>query len=475
MVGVGTSQQSNSASSSGSPLADLHEIRAGLATLTAGLAPDLAVPFAQQVQREFAALECLKIAEMKAAGASERETRNTASAGGTRSKKSANRADRRAEATKTNPGLADDIAAGTLGEEQMDAIASAADKTNGEAATDSSLINNIKNSPADDAGKIASRWLEERDDPSGTESRYKRQRARRSVRFGLDPKTGCESMTALGDRESINELRKLLEARANELYKNDGGREVPKQKHPRTHAQRMYDALCGLLGNSGRLGNSGAATPDPAEPTPGTTTTAVSEPTSAPAVRNMMHVSITVDDDSAAQIRAATVDGKGYLPQSVLEKYACSTMIGGTVFSESGEVLWFGRTRRHATPAQFAALIARDGGCVKCGAAPSRCEAHHVLPFNAPAQGETNIDELALVCSDDHRWIHEQHLTLYWQLGPPDPETGQRNRVWLTRPATAEEIAPERSQGAQRQRGSNTNRLRPETNRPNNTRFARSP
>lgn len=433
MVGVGASRQSlGGAGSSASALDDLEEIVDGLAALVKAESPVVAIPLAQKVQRVFEAIELAKIAELKRSGASDRDARRRASAGGTRSKKAASRASKRADAVDANPGLADDVEKGELGEEQLDAIASASAKSGGDAAVDTELIDEVKGSPADDAGKITSRWLEERNDENGTKSRYDRQRERRGVRFGFDPASGCESFTGQGDRESIEELKKAVKARADELYRLDGGRDVPAGKHPRTHAQRMFDALCQLL--TGGAANAGSTAKSGSSGGSG-------------GVRAMLHVAVTVDDAAADEIRAATVGGEGYLPASVVERYGCDAMIAGTVFGQQGEVLWHGREKRHATPAQMSALIARDGGCVMCGADPSRCEAHHLVPWNAPGRGETNVEDMALVCTDDHHWLHGEQLTLYWQLGPPDAG-GERNRVWSTRPATADEVAPRKHQRA---------------------------
>ena len=433
MVDVGASRQcdgSAGAASSTSALGELDEIVDGLAVLVKAASPTSAIPFAQKVQRVFEAIELAKIAEHKRSGASDRDTRRRASAGGTRSKKAASRTSKRADAVDANPTLAEDVEKGELGEEQLDAIASASDKSNGDAAIDTELIDEVKSAPADDAGKITSRWLERRDDGNATKSRYERQRERRGVRFGLDPASGCETFTAQGDRESIEELKKAVKARADELYRLDGGRDVPSGKHPRTHAQRMFDALCQLLSGGGAGGGSGTR-----------------QTSGSGGVRTMLHVSITVDDAAAEEIRAATVGGEGYLPTTVLDRYGCDSLICGTVFSRCGEVLWHGREKRHATPAQLSALIARDGGCVVCGADPSRCEAHHVVPWNAPGRGETNVEDMALVCTDDHHWLHEEQLTLYWQLGPPDAG-GERKRVWSTRPATPNEVAPSHHRAA---------------------------
>ncbi len=440
MVGVGDSRQS-ACGAGASGLDELDEIVDGLAKLVKAASPSLAIPFSQNVQRVFAAIELAKIAEHKRSGASDRDTRRKAAAGGTRSKKAASRTSKRADAVDVNPALANDVENGELGEEQLDAIAAASDKSDGDAANDAELIDEVKGAPADEAGKITSRWLERRDDENGTKSRYDRQRERRSVRFGYDPASRCESVTGVGDRETIDDMKKAVKARADELYRLDGGRDVPAGKHPRTHAQRMFDAFHQLIMGGAATGSNGSRatrtpTGDGQTPSAG-----------GGSVRTMLHVNIIVDDRAADDIRAATLGGEGYLPATVLERYGCDATVAGTVFSRSGDVLWHGREKRHATPAQTSALIARDGGCVLCGADPSRCQAHHVMPWTAPGRGETNVEDMALVCTDDHHWLHDEQLTLYWQLGPPDAG-GKRKRVWSTRPATPNEIAAKHRRAA---------------------------
>jgi len=51
-----------------------------------------------------------------------------------------------------------------------------------------------------------------------------------------------------------------------------------------------------------------------------------------------------------------------------------------------------------------------DKGCVLCLADISECEAHHLIPWNAPDKGQTNIDEMAMVCTDRHHFIHAAHF-----------------------------------------------------------------
>ncbi len=68
------------------------------------------------------------------------------------------------------------------------------------------------------------------------------------------------------------------------------------------------------------------------------------------------------------------------------------------------------RTHRRASAAQWAALIARDGGCIRCGRAPRYCHAHHIHPW--AAGGLTDIENLALLCARCHHDLHHGRYTI---------------------------------------------------------------
>jgi len=95
--------------------------------------------------------------------------------------------------------------------------------------------------------------------------------------------------------------------------------------------------------------------------------------------------------------------------------------------------LWLGRTRRHATAAQHLALTIRDKGCVLCSTPAHLCQVHHRIPWHAPSQGTTDIDQLVLVCGPCHQYIHQEKLTIEWNT---------KAQVWTTRPATPNELPP---------------------------------
>ena len=448
MFGVGASgPQSTSQSRQGDERLTRELLTRAVADVAA-LPPGVGVRLAQAAQREFAAVEAQHLAALKKAGASDRDVQRRAAAGGTRSRKESSKQKKRADAVGENPELAKKLGDGDLGEEHVDALAEAAAKSGGDAARDTELIKELEDTKPDDAHKVTAKWLERRDDDSA-QSRYDRQRARRKCVKGRSISSGCSTIELHGTDEARAKMWARIETRANALYLADGGRDVPDAEHPRTYMQRLFDAAYELImhqpaagtvnishnendDGSGKRGGGGTGRPAKA---------------SAPSPKTMLHVTLTVDDEAEQQIRATCPNGSGYLPDTVLERYACGAMLGGTVFNQRGEILWHGRDRRHASPSQFAALVIRDGGCVWCGADVSRCEVHHLNPFNAPVQGKTNIDELALVCTSCHHWLHDDKHTLYYLVSENLLDTARGSPpklIWRTRPATPEEIAPNR-------------------------------
>ena len=133
----------------------------------------------------------------------------------------------------------------------------------------------------------------------------------------------------------------------------------------------------------------------------------------SPSLRNQIMVvahteAITGTDPDAR----CEIPGTGPIPRSELERLACEAEIFGVLFSGDGRPLWHGRRLRTVSPQQWRALLARDRGCVLCGAGPSYCHAHHIVAWTAPARGPTDIDNLVMVCNLHHRHIHQHNLTL---------------------------------------------------------------
>ena len=100
------------------------------------------------------------------------------------------------------------------------------------------------------------------------------------------------------------------------------------------------------------------------------------------------------------------ISGTGPVPPEVLQRIACDAQLTGLIFAD-GKPLYHGGTVRTATGAQWRMLIARDRGCIGCGAPPEQCQAHHIVPYARLRR--TDIDNLVLVCWRCHHNIHDHH------------------------------------------------------------------
>jgi hypothetical protein len=77
------------------------------------------------------------------------------------------------------------------------------------------------------------------------------------------------------------------------------------------------------------------------------------------------------------------------------------------------EILDMGRSVRTATPAQRRALAVRDLHCrfPGCCRKPQWCDAHHIDGW-VESLGETNIDNLILLCRRHHTLLHNSRWTI---------------------------------------------------------------
>jgi hypothetical protein len=343
-----------------------------------------------------------------------------------RSRRSRNREARRAAAVAANPALEPKVGDGSIAPDSLDGLAWAADPDTGRIPDE--LIDDVSGLSPDQTDYVVERYLEDTADRDETNDRYRRQnrarRCRRGFRPAGDGKPDMATLVLEGPDAVIDRAWAQVQAAADAAYQADGGRDRPVGEHvPLDH--RLFDAAIAYFNTTG--GGS--------KPGPGSRASTGSKP---PVV-----VSIRFDD---LGYKPAIQHGTGPISDELLAQYVAAGSPAYALFTDSaGRPLWLGRTRRHATVAQFLALAVRDRGCVLCGASTQRCQTHHLIPWNSPANGSTDIDNLALVCGPCHRELHHRNHTLY-----PDSGTAGQTR-WATRPATPNETPPPRPTTIQRE------------------------
>ncbi len=147
------------------------------------------------------------------------------------------------------------------------------------------------------------------------------------------------------------------------------------------------------------------------------------------------HITVTIDFND---LKAATADKIGHLiygdalSAATIRRLACDAQIVPVVLGSQSQPLDVGTSVRLATGPMRKALIARDKGCVCCGAPPIYCDAHHVVSWIDG--GETKITNLALICRRCHRDLHAGHWDIHITNGV----------VHVARPAWATPTSPPR-------------------------------
>ena len=195
---------------------------------------------------------------------------------------------------------------------------------------------------------------------------------------------------------------------------------------PRPRTKRQADALTTILTTTGPT--TTAATLVPADPNtatapPAAATTAGSAGSHAgnrqgrgfaPGHGPKPHITVTIDFND---LKAATADKLGHLiygdalSAATIRRLACDAQILPIVLGSDSQPLDVGTTVRLATGPIRKALIARDKGCVCCGAPPLYCDAHHVKSWID--EGATKITNLVLLCKRCHRDLHAGHWTIH--------------------------------------------------------------
>jgi hypothetical protein len=136
---------------------------------------------------------------------------------------------------------------------------------------------------------------------------------------------------------------------------------------------------------------------------------------------------LTPEASRAAQILSTTSAGSRISVEQA-RLIACEAGIIPVVLDGEGRPIDVGRARRLATPDQRRLLALRDKGCVGpgCDRPPDWSQAHHLTWWSLG--GETNLDEMRLLCLWHHHLVHDQH----WDLrATADGGTEWRAPAWV--------------------------------------------
>jgi uncharacterized protein DUF222 len=158
------------------------------------------------------------------------------------------------------------------------------------------------------------------------------------------------------------------------------------------------------------------------------------------------HLSITAGLDTLLRMPgapAADTTWGGPLSAETLRRIACDAGVSLVLLDQHGVPLHVGREHRTVTPGIWAALVARDRGCVfpGCTRPAEWCAAHHVVFWGDG--GPTALTNLALICGHHHRTVHHKGWDIAFaddghpEFIPPawvDPDrTPRRNTYWRIR------------------------------------------
>ncbi|WP_052685205.1 HNH endonuclease signature motif containing protein [Lentzea aerocolonigenes] len=126
-----------------------------------------------------------------------------------------------------------------------------------------------------------------------------------------------------------------------------------------------------------------------------------------------VQLTVTVDYDKLRQgIGTARLDNGEHIPMNQVRKIACDSGIIPMLLGSRSQIHDVGRKTRTINAGLRRMLVARDKGCAfpGCTRPPKHCEAHHVRHWSNG--GETNLDNLALLCLRHHNLVHHSG----WQV-----------------------------------------------------------
>lgn len=228
-------------------------------------------------------------------------------------------------------------------------------------------------------------------------------KAHAGLTAGIEAGDGLSEYRLRLDNEGAAVLEAALDSLSKPIPAEDG------TPDPRAWATRRADALIELVKRA--VGASGSV---PAQPT------------------TQLNVTIKLDDlvnGTGPACCIGGLDAGRFLIADIARRLSCDGAIAPIVLDADGNIVLIGRTKRLFTRDQIRALHVRDEHCTfpGCQRPAGWTDAHHLLHWLD--DGETELDNAALLCSFHHHVVHSRRLAGRVTTGPPGSPDEHRLRV----------------------------------------------
>ena len=292
------------------------------------------------------------------------------------------------------PGVAEKLADGAITPEAASLIAEAAKET----AVDQNFLLAAAEKEADDLfRRTLKNHINERTNEEELQARRERQRRRRRASIS-EQSDGMFHLFAQFDPFTGAQVRAALLAKSDELFRS----EDPKQRS--TPPQRFADALAGVVRTGAGTDTRGGAGADG-----GADAGRAGNATGAGGgVPTGFELIVLADYDLVHErITNARLTDETRLTEAETLAVACDAKILPGIFNKHTGTIVLGRSQRKISKRLRKRLIARDGGCIGCGAHEKICQGHHVDHWCD--DGETSYENTCLLCWRCHHIRVHRH------------------------------------------------------------------
>lgn len=287
---------------------------------------------------------------------------------------------RTARVVASAPAIAAAVADGSLRVAKAEVLASVVTAKTAAAFVrdEQTLLDAVGRLGVDDTRKVA-RWWQRLADQDGTEPAEFSPNLRCTT-----ANDGTVHLAGVLDAEGGAIFRSMLEHIADQLWRAQRG-DASTDARPAAHlsGQLRADAAVEMARR--------ASAADPARS----------------GARPLISVLIDLPTLEGRAGNPATIENGGVITAEAARRLACDAEIARVLTNPDGSILELGRTARTASPDQWRLLRLRDRGCTwpGCDRPPGWCQAHHIVWWEH--DGQTDIENLTLLCSHHHHQIHD--------------------------------------------------------------------